>query len=73
MKNVQLGNTDLEIIIEDNGKGNTTQITQNKTHDSKALKIINERLQLLNRNIEENIFIDIHVKGTKVRMILKVD
>ncbi len=63
----------LEIIIEDNGKGNTTQITQNKTHDSKALKIINERLQLLNHNIEENIFIDFHEKGTKVRMILKVD
>ena len=63
----------LEIIIEDNGKGNTTQITQNKTHDSKALKIINERLQLLNHNSKENIFIDFHEKGTKVRMILKVD
>ena len=62
----------IEITVEDNGKGILNQEKGNKNYESKALKIINERLQLLNHNLDENIFISFQEKGTRVRLILKI-
>ncbi|MGU9939206.1 histidine kinase [Empedobacter brevis] len=62
----------LELTIEDNGKGSTNKRTNNRLYESKALKIINERLQLLNQNSGDNIFIDFHERGTAVRMLLRI-
>ena len=62
----------LQLIIEDNGKGSNNNGTTSKIYESKALKIIEERLQLLNQNYEKNIFIDFHDKGTVVKMNLNI-
>lgn len=62
----------LEIIVEDNGKGSANQIKENKVYESKALKIINERLQLLNHNSDDNLFIDFQKEGTVVKLIFLI-
>jgi sensor histidine kinase YesM len=68
---LKLNENYLEIMIEDNGKGFIKKEHLNSTHESKALKIIEERLQLLNNN-SNNLTIDSDNNGTKVTMLFKV-
>ncbi|WP_413533669.1 histidine kinase [Empedobacter brevis] len=67
-----LENNYLQLIIEDNGNGSNRNTKTSKIYESKALKIIEERLHLLNQNSEKNIFIDFHKNGTVVKMILNI-
>lgn len=65
----------LKIVVEDNGKGKS-QITSNieekdKLYESKALKIINERLRLFNQNQDENITITYDEFYTRVYLLLR--
>ena len=61
------------ITIADNGKGFSKNTDLNKTHESKALKIISERLYLLNNDKNDNISIVSNENGTTVTMLLSVD
>ena len=62
----------LEINIIDNGKGMIAK-EANALHESKALKIIEERLKLLNDNKTKNIEITSDSDGTKVTLVLRID
>ena len=62
----------LEINIIDNGKGMIAK-EANALHESKALKIIEERLKLLNENTTKNIEITSDSDGTKVTLVLRID
>ncbi|MBO6211433.1 sensor histidine kinase [Algoriella sp.] len=61
------------IKIEDNGKGFSRNIDSNKTHESKALKIIMARLHLLNNDKNDDVSIFSDENGTIVTMLLNVD
>ena len=51
-----LDNNLLSYIVKDNGNG--LQIKYNKEHQSKGLKLLNQRIQIFNRNNTENITIE---------------
>ncbi len=66
-------NDNLQIVVKDNGKGMIKKEDSNTIHESKALKIIDERLSLLNKNNGPNITLNSDDNGTKVTMVLRIN
>lgn len=67
--NIYFEQNDLIIEVEDNGVGNRND--SNEKHESKGLKIVKERMKMIQDYLEEHISINITEKGTKVRLTLK--
>lgn len=65
----------LIVTIEDNGIGRVKkdQVAKNKSHESLSLKLIEERLALLNTNFLENIMIEDLNQGTRVQVRIPVE
>lgn len=61
----------LKIVVEDNGKGFSNKKRDDKIYESKALKIIDERLRLFNQNQGENITISYDESRTRVYLLLR--
>ncbi len=67
--NISLNNNDLIMEVIDNGIGNKKDT--NQKNESKGLKIVKERMKMIQDYMEEHISINITETGTTVRLILK--
>ncbi len=67
--NIYFEQNDLIMEVEDNGVGNRNN--SKEKHESKGLKIVKERMKMIQDYLEEHISINITEKGTKVRLRLK--
>lgn len=61
----------LKIVVEDNGKGFSDKKRDKKLYESKALRIINERLRLFNQDKGEYITISFGQTYTRVYVLLR--
>lgn len=61
----------LKIVVEDNGKGFSNKKRNEKLYESKALRIINERLRLFNQDKGEYITISFEKSRTRVYLLLR--
>jgi len=62
----------LKIVVEDNGKGFSDKKRNEKLYESKALRIINERLRLFNQDKGEYITISFEQSCTRVYVLLRI-